>query len=274
MFEYESEGLLGMRMKHAKTEFAAKNFIAALVEAEEVLDQHPDNTEALMLVGDASLELGEALGAAASFCRVLEFEPDNILAHSGLSIARFELTDFDAALDSASEALERAPEHAEAIYIQGLIYEAQGEADQAKTAFERAHSLAPEHYPLLVLTSPEEWEEVIEAAKTLLHPDLQAWFDGVNVIIKTSPLLEQLREHTPPLSPSSLALYQGKSPHLSEDPWLVKPPGIDLFELNLCRAALREGGLVGPVANGLRREAVEWLSLPKGTYPVGQDPDE
>jgi len=273
MFEYESEGLLGLRMKHAKGEFSRKNFVAALVEAEEVLDQHPDNAEALMLVGDSSLELGEALGAAASFCRVLEFEPDNVLAHSGLAIARFELTDFEAALDSAAQALELAPEHSEAIYLRGLVFEALGQTKEAEDAFQKAHSLAPEHYPLLAATPEDEWLEIIEAAKSLLHTDLQEWFDGVNIGVKASPFVEQLREHSPPLSPSSLALYQGKSPPLSEDPWLIKPPGIDLFEFNLSRASIREGGLVGPVASGLRREAVEWLGLPKNTYPLGVAPE-
>ena len=104
----ESDALLTMRLQQAREAFQKRDFPLALVEAEELLDQHPDDVDALMVVGDASLELGEAMGAAAAFCRILQFQARSPIALAGLAIARFELTDLEEAISNIG--LEINPE--------------------------------------------------------------------------------------------------------------------------------------------------------------------
>jgi tetratricopeptide (TPR) repeat protein len=272
MDEFPVEGLRDMRLKEAQAAFKARNFGLALVEAEELLDHHPDDFDALMIVGDSSLELGEALGAEAAFCRFLEFRPDDPIALSALAIARFELTDMDAAIASANRTLSLVTDHAEAIYIRSLAQEMLGDFSNAAAGFLRAAQLAPDHYPIPDPVNPSEWETIIEAAKGKLHPDLQAWLSGIQITVAESPSIEQLREHTPALSPSSLVLYQGTLPDTMEDLWTVKPERMEIYQKNVCRAALRDDGLVLPVANGLRREALEWIGLPRDAYPLSELP--
>jgi tetratricopeptide (TPR) repeat protein len=270
MPEYQADAILEMRLKEAKTAFSNGEFVPALLEAEELLDHHPDNLDALMLVGDSSLELGEAMGAEAAYCRFLEFEPESPVALSALAIARFELAEIDASIATAEMVLELAPEHAEAIYIKALAQEIQGKAEEANAGFARAAELAPEHYPLAPDAVEAEWPDVIEAAKHKLHGDLQEWLRGIEVLVVDYPRLEQLREHSPPLSPSSLVLYQGTPPLPGDDPWSVRPERMEIYRANVCRAGLRDGGLVGPVSCGLRREALEWIGLARDTYPLAR----
>ena len=42
---------------------------------------------------------------------------------------------------------------------------------------------------------------------------------------------------------------------------MIKPHCIELYARNIARAAVRDGDIVGPVREGLRREASEWLGL-------------
>ena len=203
----EPDGMIELRLKAAREAFDRKQFPTALVEAEELLDLHPDHLFGLMIVGDSSLELGEALGAEAAFTRVLEFQPESATALSGLAISRFELTNFDGAVESANQALALKPKHAEAYYIRGLAHEFSGRSREALADFEAASAMAPEHYPIPSLPSDEQWPEIIEAAKSLLEEELQEWIDGVELRVVDLPRRERLCESTPPLSPSSLALF-------------------------------------------------------------------
>ena len=253
--------MIDLRLKTARAAFDRRDFLVALIEAEELLDHHPDHLFGLMIVGDSSLELGEAMGAEAAFTRVLEFQPESSAALSGLAISRFELTNYEGAIESANQAIALKPEHAEAFYIRGLAHEFSGNSSESSADFESASQMAPEHYPIPELPSEEEWPEIIEAAKSLLEEELQEWIDGVELRVMELPSVERLRESTPPLSPSSLALFFGELPKADQDAWVDKPLCIELYARNIARAAMRDGDIVGPVREGLRREAREWLGL-------------
>ena len=253
--------MIELRLKSARAAFDKKNFLGALIEAEELLDHHPDHLLSLMIVGDSSLEIGEAMGAEAAFTRVLEFQPESTAALSGLAISRFELTNFSGAIDSATQAIALKASHAEAYYIRGLAHEFAGQAGEAEGDFETAQVMAPEHYPLPDVPKDEDWPEIIEAAKSLLHEEVQEWIDGIEIRVVAIPAAERLRESTPPLSPSSLALFFGELPKPDQDAWVNKPECIELYARNLARAAIRDGDIVGPVREGLKREASEWLGL-------------
>jgi tetratricopeptide (TPR) repeat protein len=270
--DFSTEGMRNLRLKQAQQSFKTQDFATALIEAEELLDQYPDDFDALMIVGDSSLELGEALGAEAAFCRFLEFRPDDPVALSALAIARFELTDIEGAIVSADRTLELLPDHAEALYIRALAHEILGNLAQAQSGFLRAAKLAPDHYPLPPIPDDSEWPAIVEAAKDKLHPVLKEWLDGIEITIADSPNVEKLREHVPPLSPSSLVLYQGKLPELGEDLWKVKPEKMEIYRKNISRAGIRENGFVVPIASGLRREALEWIGLARDAYPFPGQP--
>ena len=257
----ESDAMIELRLKTARASFDKKEFAAALIEAEELLDHHPDHLFGLMIVGDSSLELGEAMGAEAAFTRVLEFQPESATALSGLAISRFELTDFEGAIEAANQAISLKPTHAEAFYIRALAYEFSGQKIEAAVDFDSANTMAPDHYPIPELPPHENWPEIIEAAKSLLEEDVQEWIDGVEIRVVDIPTPARLRESTPPLSPSSLALFLGELPKHDEDAWVVKPECIELYSRNIARASVRDGDIVGPVREGLRREATEWLGL-------------
>jgi len=240
----------------------------ALVEAEELLDVTPDQLDALFLVGEACLELGDASGAEAAYARFLELVPGDTRGLSGLAIARYELTDMDGCLSCTRQALDTDEEIPEAWYFQGLALQWLGLNQESLAALQKANGLDPVRFPLLVMLDDSEWEAALAAGKALLDERLSSWLDEVPIVSHMLPSLDALRTATPPLSPFSPGLYWGPTPEPGMVPWEGRPQEIRLYRANLERLALHAGDLPRRIAEVLRSEALDWLGIPLDAYPL------
>lgn len=264
----EPNALGALRLQQARTALEDGDPHSAIVEAEELLDEAPDNLDALFLVGDACLELGDAAGAHAAFLRYLELAPEDAGALSGLAVACFDLTDFEGCIEYARQATTLETELAEAWYYLGLAQERLGRDREARRAFARAEKLDPESWPLLKPLSQAEWNVVLGRALQLLPPALKAWFDHVRLDVQALPDLDDLREAQPPLPPTVPALYIGEPPDHSPDPWQTHPDCVKVYRTNVERAALWSGDLPRTLAEALRAEALDWLGQPPDAHPL------
>ncbi|HVF56386.1 MAG TPA: FG-GAP-like repeat-containing protein [Pyrinomonadaceae bacterium] len=88
-------------------------------------------------LGVALLEQFKHREGAAEFQRALTLDPRLALARINLSIALFNVPDFDAASGAARSALEVAPRAPQPHYILGLIAKQQNRADDAVSEFRR-----------------------------------------------------------------------------------------------------------------------------------------
>ena len=260
--------LSGLRFSEARAHFDAGRWMEALVEAEELLDVAPDHLDALFLVGEACLELGDAFGGEAAYARFLELVPGDTRALSGLAIARYELTDMDGCLSCTRQALDADGTIPEAWYFQGLALQWLGIQEESQAAFEHAYSLDKERFPLLVMLGESEWEAALAAGKALLDTKLSEWLEAVPIVSHQLPSLEVLRAATPPLSPFSPGLYWGATPDPGADAWQGRPEEIRLFRGNLERLALHAGDLPRRIAEVLRSEALDWLGMPLDSHPL------
>ncbi len=258
----------GLRFNQARTHFLAGRWMEALVEAEELLDVAPDHLEALFLVGEACLELGDASGGEAAYARFLELVPGDTGALSGLAIARYELTDMDGCLSCTRQALDTADNIPEAWYFQGLALQWLGLSEESETALGQAHKIEPTRFPLLVLLADAEWDAALIAGRALLDDRLGQWLEGVPIVSQLLPSLEVLRTANPPLSPFSPGLYWGATPEQGGDPWEGRPEEIRLYRANLERLALHAGDLPRRIAEVLRNEALDWLGVPLDAHPL------
>ena len=262
------EGLLELRFQQAKAQFDARDWMGAILEAEELLEEAPDHLEGLFLVGEASLELGDAHGADAAYARFLELVPRHPPALCGMAIARFELTDMDGCLMCTQAVLEVETESPEAWYYQGLAQEWQGLTDEAKVSLDKAASLDSTRYPKVEPLPEAGWEKALLQAYSLLDESLSRWIQKVPLTSYHLPSLEVLRSAEPPLSPFSTGLYRGTPPTPGEQAWETHPEELRLYRVNLERLAHHQGDLPRRIAEVLRAEALDWLALPPDAHPL------
>jgi tetratricopeptide (TPR) repeat protein len=250
-----------MRLAEARAALEDGDPQTAIVEAEELLDVDPENLDALFLVGDASLELGDALGARAAYERYLELCPDDPGALSGLAVACFDLTDLDGSLTAARQAVTLEPQLAEAWHQLGLICELRGETKEARLHQRRAAELEPDTFPEAAPVPQSAWSQALKTALASLPKRLRGWYALVPMELLPLPDLDELRQTSPPISPSVLALCQGAPPDDPSTAWDRPPSALRFFQKNLEREATFSGDLVATLRDALLREAAEWLGL-------------
>jgi Flp pilus assembly protein TadD len=115
--------------------------------------------------------------AEALFSEIVDDHPDSSEAHAGLGLARFAQNRLQAARESLERAVELDPESASALYWLAVVYDLQDEHARAREFAERAHGLSPKDARIVnnlgvsYLTSGEfaKAEEAFRAA-ILLDP--------------------------------------------------------------------------------------------------------
>lgn len=233
--------------------------VALILEAEESLDDDPDDPVALAHLADTLLDHGEFEIARAAFEHRLtlgagDAEKDWL----GVAICAFQTCDFDGAMNAASMVLEDEPDNARAHYVLGLAAERiPGKSVQSVAALVAASELSPEHFPLPVPPAMLDWERTISSAIRRLHPRLQAFYNKLPFRVEELPDVQELRACTPVLPPTIGAMYVGDPPH-DEQGWQDRPDAIRLFARNLGRVPTEEER-VEQLAHNLQEEALDWV---------------
>lgn len=241
--------------------YQVRDLHTALLEAEELLDEEPDNLTALQLLGDTELDLGHGHEAALVFEHLVELDAGVARFWGGLAVARFLVVDFAGALEAADRALALDAGLAEAVAYRGLALERLGRLEEAGTMFHRASRLDPKAYPLPVPERRIPWGDLLQAALARIPKSLSYFFRNTALVWQRYPDPEVLQASTPTISPLVLALYEG-APGAETDPAQVLPRSIRLFKGNAARYAHDMERLEEDLAYSLMAEATDWLGLP------------
>lgn len=132
--------------------FALHEFTTARDEAQRVLDQEPGALQALAVVGDASLELGDLDAARAAYEALAELAP-SAPAWSRLAHLSFIEGDREWAIALVQNSMAAAPtspgseEAAFYAYQLGELLRSAGRVNEAAVAYETALDSLPEHVP-------------------------------------------------------------------------------------------------------------------------------
>jgi Flp pilus assembly protein TadD len=136
-----------MLLDAARTALQRGDHVSAVILAEELLDDAPDDTDALLVVAEAAPVYGHgevgALAAAQAGRRGADIG-------SLEAFALFSACEVDRALVSADAAITRRAEDARAHLVRGLALECNGRVAESEAAFARAAELDPEAYPAAV----------------------------------------------------------------------------------------------------------------------------
>ena len=257
-----------MRLTLVRKRLDQGEFAEAVLECEELLDESPDHPEALFLLGEALLELGDPQSAGEAYEQQVEIagrtpeNPFSIGALTGLAVCRFEMCDIPGAIEAARDAIRLSPELAEAHYTLGLALErVPGRKSEAVNAFSAARGLDPDAYPFPLQLDRRGWDALVAAAREKLPSKLKKFWGGVNFKLEELPDMGELRRNDPPISPTVTGLYDGTPPEdEDEDPWFVKPLAMRLFTGNIARIGDRDAAIEEIVAV-LRSEAIDWLGI-------------
>lgn len=257
----DRETVAGLRRDRASDALAAGDHGLALAEAEELLDEHPDDVEALRVSSQAAMALGDPLMAALCCEGILSRRPDDARAWVELALARLHLADLQASQDAVDKGLELDSDLALGWHLLGILRQRTGQpgADQAHA---HAARLQPERFPLPRPLLPATRKRALARALEALHPTLQDFYARVPVRWEPSPQLQELHAWSPPLSPLSPALVLGELP--SGDPWAELPQAVRLYADNLAWPPAELDELADRIAAALTAVAVDWL---------GEEPD-
>jgi tetratricopeptide (TPR) repeat protein len=256
-----------MRLQRAQQAYERRDTVEAVIEAEELLDEEPDNQAALLIVADGSLEIGHPEVAHSAYEDFLEMQPNDPLAWAGLAVACYEMCELHHTVAATERALALNPKAAEAWYYKGLALEHLGQQADADLCFVEASQADPPSFPLVGELSDTVMGAALAKALLSFPPELREWMDGIELVIAELPPLAELRRSAPPLSPSAGALYEGEP---GDDPIAQPPERIRLYRRNIARAASYEADLVTLIAHALRQEALDWLALPDEAHPLDE----
>lgn len=249
-----------MRLDRVRTAHGNQSPQDAVLEAEELLDEEPDNADGLFLLGESSLELGDFEGALLAYERHLELTEPRAESLLGLAIAQFNTCDLDGCIETSRQVIDRAPDLAEAHYYLGLALEhLEGTQSEALSELAAANQLDPVAFPFPLQIELGAWQDLIQRALVLLPQSLRTFWTDLPILLIDRPDLDELVEGDAPITPTVTGLYQGTPPE-EGDPWVQRPEALRLYTGNLARSPSEEH-LIDALARTFEHEARDWLGL-------------
>ncbi|MFT5587618.1 MAG: tetratricopeptide (TPR) repeat protein [Cognaticolwellia sp.] len=265
----DASAISELRLSRALKALDGGDPVTAMLEAEELLDEDPDNIEAIVLVGEASLDQSSFATARIAFQHALGIDSELIKAWAGLSLACYELTDLESCASSAQEGLRLDEQDPALWYYLAVALEQLDHHERAEQAFSQASRIDGANFPRPLRYAPELWGQALKSAMELLPTTLRDWYQRFPVELHRFPDLEELRIPEPPLSPAAGALYLGEPPTLGfGNPWATQPQKVRVFTGNLERGAPLPPDMARIVATALRQEALDWLGLDDHEAPL------
>lgn len=249
-----------LRLKTVRDATEEADWPRVVLEAEELLDDDPDHADALLLLGNALIELGDSENAVDVLEDHLRVADPTASVLSGLALARFETCDLVGATEAAREALRLDGSIAEAHYTLALAAERQGAHSQATTSLQTAHALDPANFPLPLDLRDEHLELALRRALPALPPPLIDFWREVPILIEDEPSIGELIASSQRLPPTVGGLYEGTPPP-GDEVLIARPTALRLFRRNLARSGSLEA-VSRELAMILEEEALDWLGIP------------
>lgn len=189
---------------------------------------------ASLLRGNILLEMGDAQGALSSFEAVADPDASDPEIDCARGVALFELARFPEAEAALKSSIRQAPHLAQSYYTLGLIAEFSGKGEEARW-FRQARDLAPEKFGHHKQLRNDDFQSMLEDALSGLPPALAEALEHIPIVVSELPLVNDLHQLEPPISPLALAMLGGAT-GVGEDGDERLEPVLFLFKRNIERA--------------------------------------
>jgi len=236
------------------------------LEAEEMMEETDEHPEIRFLFGAALLESGAHQDALDQLLSCDGQVDDPVVHRFYLASALYENLRLDEAIVMFREVIEAESDAAPPWYGLGECFDFLGRHAEAEAAYEEAHRLEPEDFPLPVRMTREAFEGVVAEAIENLPEELRKHLESeVPVVVEPMPTRETLEAESSEeeaISPGVLGLFVG--PNLKErsslDPYHL-PPTIFIYQRNLERFCLTQEELIHEIQLTLHHELGHYLGL-------------
>ncbi len=236
-------------------------FAGALSTACALLEEQPEDPEALYLAGCAHLEMDEPDLAERMLRAALSQTDGPAPARVTLAMALHRMCRFDEAAALAQEALQSDPHDADAWHIRGLALEMAGRDAEAADCLERSARLDPGRFRMPELMTQERFDAVVAEGLAGLPAEFRARLGDLPIVVRELPSPEILAHLDDPV-PDLLGLFVGTpltEKSISDTPGL--PDAIYLFRRNLQRSCLSEEELKEEIRTTLLHEIGHYLGM-------------
>ena len=112
----------------------------ALQVAQSILQRSPDDVGALLIQGDANVQLGKSSDAAAAYTHALRLKSDSARAKLGLGRLRLS-TDANAAASLFQDVLKQDPRNVSALNNLGIARDLMGQHREAQVAYRQVREI-------------------------------------------------------------------------------------------------------------------------------------
>ena len=215
-----------------------------------------DVRDARYFSAKAHFRLGNDARALALLDAALRDAPGDLELLSWRAHVLYESGHYEPARVTHEQCLQLDSEDPGIWWDYGLVVEKLGDEAAARRAFERAHELDPEDFPLPVPISVEEVVDIARQTLAEMPEDFRDAIRDVPVIVDDFPSREFVREN-PTLGPQILGLFTGNT-HDESHP---VPTAILLFRMNLEKIAVDREELEAEVRTTLLHEIGHYLGL-------------
>ena len=186
---------------------------------------------AALVRGAVLLELGDPNGALSCYEAIADVSHSDPDLDCARGLALFELGQLLEAEAALKSAIHGDPGLAQGHYMLGLLYEISGSPDAARF-FREARRLAPELYKPDCQYTRVEFEALLKEAVSELPARVIEALESFPIVVAELPMVDELRQLRPRMSPQSLALVLGAEGNsaAAENPCLL------IFKRNVERA--------------------------------------
>jgi len=292
-------GFLPARLLRAETQIRRGNTDEVLTDLRDILQKHPDNEKAHLLLGAAYQALGQHANATAVYRGLINLVPREAHAHFLLATslhaegaedeARAELdkareldpghqpalnlltemdvraNNHDAALDRIRKQLDQAPGNARLLYLQGIVQLNRREQEAAEQSLRQAIEAAPDMldaYMMLghLFAMTGRSKEALEKAKAAIAVEPRS----ISALMLAAVLESNAGNRTGSLDyyRQAVAINPGFFPALNNLAYLLAENERDLDQ------ALEFGQRARQAApdNPLVADTLGWIAYKKGNY--------
>lgn len=222
----------------------------------------PDKTfqaEIYYLKSKALFYLDDLEGALFLVRRAIKAGGDQPVYRAFEGQILFELGRFDESRRVLDQAVALDPDSPHAVYHLALAMERQGE-EGCEGAFNRAHALDPNHYPMPRDITDEAFQQAVDEAIANLPLSIREYVENVPVLIEDMPGIDLVQQEN--VSPQILGLFLGV-PRTEAGP-TQQPSDLDrvmIFKRNLEKVCRDDEELIEQIQVTVRHEIGHYLGL-------------
>ncbi len=247
-----------MLLDASRAALASGDAAAAVALAEELLDEEPDDVDALRIVADAAPRYGHAEVGLLAARQARARGADISALEAAALLAACQVEEALVAADALIAQRPPARTTARALAVRAQALELLGQNDASDAAYAQAHALSPEAYPRPLQVTADAWDTLLLAALSTLPETARDTLRSVELDFADVPDLAELRSRVPPPVPTSDALFHEPPEHdraaEGSAPAADQPIRVTLYRRNLARGASTLDDLTRRIAGALEEE--------------------